>query len=287
MKFKKLSLMQWKKAVFYAIFISMIVLQLVNADNNIWGNGIDEAYYKDVTQRIVDKGTVQGSFDILKGDFETKTAPFIGLHVVLRMYETKVYARAFNFALIVLITIVIYDMSKRKEAFLTPIIFWMLNGVWLTDEIVEVVPVLLAIRFAKVSGVLLGIATLLRPYALFYTPLFNRKQWKYVLVIGFMYVIVLLYYNSFFFYLYKVFSYSVLNYSYTSGNEPPDFVAILFAFLFMFLGYKTKMFWFGMVGLIPTVVKGYAHYFIPAYVFFFVGYLVQLKELSANKKDKT
>ena len=277
MKFKNISLMQWKRAVFYALFISMIVIQLVNADNNIWGNGIDEAYYKDVTQRIVNTGTVQGLFETLKDDFETKTAPFIGLHVVLRMYETKVYARAFNALLILIISYLVYDMTKRKESFLIPIIPWFLNSLWLTNEIIEVFFVILAVRFAQFSGLLIGIGTLFRPWTLFYSVLLKQNQIKYVVMIGMIYVLILFYYDSFLFYLYKVFHYSVIAHGFTSGNEPIDWVSILFCGLFLFLGYKTKMFWFGIVSMISLSTKLYAHYFVPSMILFYFGYLLQLK----------
>jgi len=284
MKFRKLSLMELKRTIFYAIFISMIILQLLNAHNNLIGNGIDEAYYKDVTQRIVNNGTIQGAFDILKGDFETKTAPFIGLHVVLRMYETKVYARAFNILLIVLITYMIYDMTKRKETLLLPLIPWFLNSMWLTNEVVEVFFVVLSIRFVQYSGILIGIGTLFRPWALAYTILIDKKQWKYVLAIGLAYVLVLIYYDSFLFYLYKVFHYSVIDHAFTSGDESVDWVSMLFCGLFMFLGYKTKMFWFGIVSMISLSTKLYAHYFVSSYILFFLGYLIQLN--TSNNKIK-
>jgi len=283
MKFKKLTFMQWKRAIFWALFISMILLQVVNERNNLISNMSDEGYYADVTGRILQTGTIQGLFNTLKGDFETKTAPFIALQLVLRAYDSIIYTRAFNIALIILITIIVYDMSKRKEAILIPVIFWMMNSMWLTNEVVELAFIIVALRFAQYSGVLVGIATLFRPWALLYTPLLKRSQVKYVLCIGLMYVGILLYYDSFFFYLSKVYDYAIGSHAFTAGNEAPDYVAILCLSLMFILGHKTKLFWFGVVAMIPLSTKLYAHYFVGSMTLFYFGYLIQLNQIEKNK----
>jgi len=275
MKLRRLSLMEWKKVVLLTVFVSMITIQIFNVHNNLLGNLVDDGYYQNVTRRAINIGTVQGLFDSLKNDFEIKSVPFMALQVVFRAYDTLIYTRALNIVLILVVTGLIYDMSKRKEALLFPIIPWFLNGMFLTNEIIEVVIVLFSIKFSKHSGILIGIATLFRPYAIVYTALLKRSQIKYVLGLGLMYVLILLYYDSFTYYLFRVLNYSVVQ---RLGSSNIDYVSLLFLPLMIFLGYKTKMFWYGTLAMIPLTSRMFSHYFIPCFVFFLLGYLLQLKE---------
>ena len=278
MRFKKLSLMDWKKFVFYAMFLTMIILQVLNESNNLTPDGIDEVVFAKLSQQIVNIGTIQGFFDVLANEHEIKSAAFIGLQVLLKVHETIAYTRALNIVLILLIMLMMYDMTKRKEVLLFPLIPWFLNSLWLTNEIVEVFFVIVSIRFIQYSGFLIGIATVLRPWALVYTMLLKRNQIKYVLAVGLVYVMILLYYNSFFVYLDIVLNYSV------ARIGPSDYVATFFLIFFLFIGYKTPMFKYGIVSMLCLLTKLSYHYFIPVYTFFFFGYLL---ELSLKKPTKS
>jgi len=281
MEFKNISLMEWKKFVFYAIFLTMIILQLVNVDNNFFPDGVDEKGFAVITQRAINIneergiGIVGGIFEASKELSEVKSTPFTALYLILRIYETVVYTRALNIVLILLIMLMMYDMTKRKEVLLFPLIPWFLNSLWLTNEIIEVFFVIVSIRFIQYSGVLIGIATILRPWALGYTILLKLKQIKYVLIVGLIYVMVLMYYNSFFVYIDIVTKYAV------ESTGPSDYVATFFLIPFLIIGYKTPMWKYGIVSMLCLLTKLSYHYFIPAYTFFFFGYLFEL-----SLKDK-
>lgn len=283
----KLTTMQWKRTVFVAAFVTMIILQLMNAESNIFTLQPDEKFYKNITQEMIDKNNI---FGVLIDHYETKTAPFFLLQIVLRANEGVVMTRAFNTALIFFITYLIYDLTKRKEAILTPVLFWHYNTLWLTNEIIELTLVMLSIKFAKSSGFLIGVATLFRPWALSFVVLMKRQQVKYVFAIGLLYVVVLFVNDSFMFYLNKILDYAVYSHNFTAGNEPPDYVAMLYLGLFLFMGYRKinfknpSYFEYGLVAMLPLVTKLYAHYFITSVVLFYVSYLLLFKEVDDDIK---
>jgi len=234
---------------------------------------LDEHAYKTITQNIV-----SGNISIFNTS-DNKTIPFIALQLLLKAYESMLYTRLLNVILIMLCTYLIYSITRRLESILFFVIPWYLNSMWLTVEIIEVFFVLLAMKYANKRGILIGIATLFRPYSLLYIVLLKKTQWIYVIAVGSIYAAILYYNNA-------LFSYFTIvsNYSITGGHifgATHDMGAIMLWLPFFYMGYKTQTFKYGMIASIPLLVQTFAHYFIPSLTFFFVGYLLELKDKNA------
>jgi len=276
MKFKKLTLMQWKRIIFYATFLTMVMLVLFNTNNNLVGSKVfDEKVYEKLTRDIHNGVNGSSTIGVLKHWKEVKPATFVELQYILRAYETVKYTRALNVVLILLITIFIYDLSKRKEAILFPLIPIFLNSMWLTAEIIEIMFVILAIKYSKFSGILVGLATIFRPYAILYTYTLKKKQLIPVLLIGSMYALFLIYHNWFWGYLERLIEHNV------SEPQIPDLIAFEFLILFVIIGWKTSTTKYVLASVLPLTMLG-AHYFLPIYTWLFLGYLMEITSKPKN-----
>lgn len=255
------------RMLFIGTFLGMLMVIVANPINLSFAPMADEVQYY---QPLV-KDWNENGISVIPSHNDTKPLSFLYLQKVLRADLTYKYTRLFNLVLIGIITILIYNITNRKEAFLFVIIPTFLHSLWLTAEIIEVFFMVLSLYFIKYRGIFVGLAVIFRPYAIVYTALINNKERLWVLTLGILFSVILLYHGLFFPYANHLFNYSVTNHLY----DETDYGAIIFLILFAILSSKnTEMLKYGLLACIPLAVKLYGHYFIPAYTFFFIGYLL-------------
>ena len=258
------------RMLFIGTFLGMLIVIIANPINLSLSPMPDEIQYY---QPLV-KDWNENGISVIPSHNDTKPLSFLYLQKILRADLTYKYTRLFNFILICAITLVIFKITNRKESFLFIIIPTFLHSLWLTAEIIEVFFVLLSIYYIKDRGIFIGLAAVFRPYAVVYMMLINNKQRAYAILIGILFSIILIYHGLFFPYANHLFNYSVTNHFY----DETDYGAIVFLILFAILSSKNKtMLQYGLIACIPLVVKLYGHYFLPAYTFFFIGYLLYYK----------
>ena len=220
------------KRVFKYSMLLMLLIFITLAPHNINGAAqVDETTYGN----IVSDWNTQG-IGVLPSHFDTKPLSFLYIEKLFKADETILYTRFLNIVLIVSVTVLFYSLTKRKEAFLYLIIPIFLNLMWLTVEIIEVFFVVLALRYVNQKGLFIGLATLFRPYAILYSILINNTQRLYVLVIGALFSVVLIYYNLFIPYALHLFNYAATGHDF-GGIDP---LAISFWILMLVVGWKNK-----------------------------------------------
>jgi len=186
------------------------------------------------------------------------------------------YTRLFNLFLIIVCTYLIFKLTDNKWAFLYILIPIALDSMWLTAEIIEVTFVLLSIKYAKNSGIFIGLATIFRPSAIVYSLLIKRKQIWYVLIIGTLFAGVLLYLGLFYSYWYEVTNYLGTRYL------GLDMYILLITIMFLIIGLNRKMLGYVLISSIALNIQMYPHYFLPINTFLFIGFLLNMNE---DKKE--
>ena len=228
----------------------------------------DEHLYKNASNNF----TVEHIKYLYNHVMESKPLPFLTLQKVLNNADLF-YTRGFNFLLIIICTFLIYKISNgNKFSFLYILIPIFLDSMWLTAEIIEVTFVLLSIQYANRSGLFIGLATIFRPSALLYTFLLKSKQMMHVLLIGFLYVIVLIYLGLFFPYVNEVLGYA------HDGFVGLDMFVPVILIMLLIMGLNKQMSGYVIATGLFLSVKMYPHYFLPIFTYLFVGFLLNMND---------
>ena len=227
----------------------------------------DEHVYKNVANNF----TFNHIRDLYYSVQETKTISFLTLEKILNNAD-PFYSRGLNLLLILLCTFLIYKITNNKLSLLFFLIPVFLDTLWLTIEIIEIVCILLSIRYASKSGLLVGIATIFRPTAVLYSLLLKKKQILYVLIIGILFALLLMYLNLFSAYYFEVTHYM--------GHIRLGLVPIVLEALIMFIviGYNKQMLGYVIISVIPLNIQMFPHYFLPVYTFLFMGFLLNMNK---------
>lgn len=265
-------LVKFKQFIFYFIFISLILLTLLDGGHLMLDVQKDEWIYAVAIDRMKQPGF--DFFTSLISLNENKSPLFYVLEIVLQTDKTIVFNRILNISLIIVSTYLIYSITKRKESLLFFIIPWSMNAMWLTNEMLEVPLILLAIQYAQYSGFFVGFAAILVPYSALFVPLLKRKQAIIACCIGIAFLGIVAFMSSeyFVFWIKRMTEYASSQ-QYRSELDP---LAAIYYVAFFILGWKTPMFKYGVVASIPLLSQVFNHYFIPAYSMFMLGYLMQI-----------
>ncbi len=232
---------------------------------------VDEIIYGNIVRDWNQQG-----ISALADHADNKPITFLYLQKILKADETVLYTRILNLMLVVCCSTLIYSLTKRYESYLFIIIPMFLSAMWLTVEIIELMFILLAIRYKRHAGVFVGLAAIFRPYAVLYSVLLKRNQLHYVFEIGLLFSGLLLYLGLFSTYLNTVLAYGQI------PNDWLDKTALSFLVVFGILGTNSKeIFKYGLIACIPLFIRLWGHYFITPYGLFFMGYLCD-----RQKKDK-
>lgn len=262
-----------KDFLFYLIIIIFLIIAFSLTPAR-FGTQIDEAVYQSIINDWNEKG-----IDAIKEHNDNKPLPFLYIQKLMGNQDN---ARALNMMLILINTMLIYRLSKRYEAILFFMIPLFLNSMWLTVEMLETFFVLLSLNYKNYSGIFIGASVLIRPYSLMFTPLLKKEQWKYVIIIGVMFAVLLMHLGLFFQYGSRVAEYG------TSPRDEVDYLAFIVWGMMLYIGYGNKeTFRFGLVASIPLLIRSYGHYFITPYAMFFLGYLIQKQEVKQQCAENT
>ena len=236
----------------------------------------DEHLYKNVSNNF----TAEHIRDLEYKVMESKPLPFLTLQKVLN-HSDPYFTRGFNFLLVMICTLLIYKITNNNRfAFLYILIPIFLDSMWLTAEIIEVTFVLLSIKYAHRSGLLIGLSTIFRPSSILYTVLLKRSQMIYVFIIGTIYAGILLYLDLFWSYIHEVTYYT------NDGFMGLDMLVIVFLIMFLIIGLNRQMLGYVIMTTLFLSVKMYPHYFLPIYTYLFIGFLLNMnsdvKEIKNN-----
>jgi hypothetical protein len=239
----------------------------------------DENLYRNVSNNF----TIEHLQYVYNNVIESKPLTFLVLQKVLNNSD-PFYTRGLNLILIIISTYLIYKITNNKLSFLYITIPLFLGSMWLTDEMIEVVFILLSIQYTNRSGIFIGLATIFRPSALLYSVLIKIRQILNVFIVGTLFALILLLLGLFFPYLFEVTHY-VGNKLF--GLDP--FVLVMLIFLII-MGLNKKMLGYIIISAIPLGMMLYPHYFLPVYTFLFVGFLLNMnddiKAIYSNKNKK-
>ncbi len=226
----------------------------------------DEHLYQNVSNNFTTEHIRYLEYHVM----ESKPLTFLTLQKVLNNADHTT-TRAFNFFLIIVCTFLIYKITNNnKFAAFFVLIPVFLDSMWLTAEIVEVTFVLLSIRYAERSGIFIGLSTIFRPSGILYTLLLKKKQMLYVLGIGTVYALLLMYLNLFNSYLFEVINYA------EDGFMGLDMLVVVILVMFIVIGLNRKMIGYVICAVLFLNVKMYPHYFLPIMTFLFVGFLLNM-----------
>jgi len=199
---------------------------------------------------------------------DNKPITFLYIEKLLKADETNKYTRIFNFILIGVVTYLLFKITKRYESLVFLLIPGFVNTQWLNVEIFETIFILLSIYYSKHAGLFVGIATIFRPYAILYTILLKKEQYKYVIGIGILFALFIFSQGLFFSYLNRVLEYP------TEPRLEFDYIGLAVLILFVIIGTKNKnMFKYGFVACIPLIIRTWGHYMITPYTLFLLAYL--------------
>lgn len=271
------------KPIFYSVilcFILIAALVLITNPSYIFKKHYDEIQYSNELKDWNKYGHEWFIQNIYIDD--DKPLTFFYLEKLLQHDKTYLYTRITVLLLSFLISFIMFKITNRYESFLLMIFPIVFSTLWLNVEIIELFFLMLSFYYKKYSGLFVGMATIFRPYALLYTFLLNRKQALYVIIIGGLYSLYLLYLGVFFTYLNRLIYYSG-TYSISQRHEI-DYLGLFIIFCLAICAYKSKeLFKYGVVGSIPLLLRTWSHYMItPASIFFF-AYLY-LNKLEDNIK---
>ena len=257
------------RTVFFWLIIFLMVNLIIAISPERFNIQPDEAVYQNITKHWDEIGMLEA----VRGD--TKPITFLSIEKFLDNANIS-QTRTLNYILILACTLLIFRLTKRYESFLFILIPTVLNSLWLTVEIFEVLFVLIALNLEKYKGLFIGMAVIFRPYALGYSILIKKKQW-----IGLSIPII---------FLLVVMTLTGLLWTYPDrlnryGTDEAqlfndlDVVALIMWFMMAYLGWQNKeMRYYGLIASIPFVLRTFAHYFLPSFTWFFVGYLLTKKK---------
>lgn len=239
----------------------------------------DEVVYK----RIISNFSIDYLNTNVGGEYPD-TKPFFFLLIQKELNADTTNTRLLNMILVIIITDLLYSITKSKTALLYAIIPIFLNSMWLTVEILEMLFILLSFKYPKKSGWLIAFATIFRPYAALYFIFLERKQ-KLQFIIILSFAIIFLHLNGLFVpYITRLFRYAVNERAY----DEIGMMDIAFLIIFLIIGVNntkilmnSKLIHWQFVSLVPLYVKLYGHYFLTPGTLLFLGYLLSQKE----KKD--
>lgn len=228
----------------------------------------DEHLYKNVSNNFTADHIRYLEYNVM----ESKPLPFLTLQKILN-HSDPYFTRGFNFFLILVCTFLIYYLSnKNKFAFLYILIPIFLDSMWLTAEIIEVTFVLLSIKYAQKSGILIGLSTIFRPSSILYTLLLKKRQIPYVFIIGIIYTLILLYLNLFWSYVFEVTMYA------KDGFMGLDMLVVVILVMFLIIGLNRQMLGYVIVTALFLNIKMYPHYFLPIFTYLFLGFLLNMNK---------
>ena len=253
-----------------AIFFFVSVIWIISGNlDNLYHNGMtpDELMYKDRS----DNFTINHIRDLYNLGFETKPLTFLTLE---KIFNADIfYTRMFNILLIIVNTFLIFKLTKNKLSFIYIVFPLFLKSMWLTDETIELMFLLIGLCYKERNGIMVGLATIFRPYSILYSVLLSKKHILQVIIIGIIFSVILLVLGLFFPYFHEVTSYMPNNY-----NEI-DYLAILLGIMLFIVGYKNKlMLKYSIIAAIPLLIRTNGHYFLPVYTFLFIGFLLTMNE---------
>ena len=255
--------------LFFALVIGMIVFYNFNTIRN--PDTTDETAYKNLANNF----TIDHIKYLYQTGLDTKPVSFLFLEKILDN-ANPVWTRTVNIIFIIIITIILYDLTKNKLASLYFIIPVFLDSMWLTVEIIEVLCVLLAIRYVSKSGIFIGITTIIRPTSILYTLFLKKDQIKSVLIIGTIFAIILLGIGLFFPYLQEVINYS--QNSLSNLDMSNAIIIILALILLIIMGLNKEIFKYCVMAIIPLHMRLFPHYFVPIFSFLFLGFLMNMND---------
>ncbi len=228
----------------------------------------DEHLYKNVSNNF----TVEHIRDLEYNVQEIKPLTFLVLQKSLNDADPFL-SRGLNLILIIICTFLIYKITNNKFTCLFILIPIFLDSMWLTAEIIEVTFVLLSIQYANKSGIFIGLSTIFRPSGILYTLLLKKKQMIYVLIIGTIYALILVYLGLFNSYLF-----AVINYGANDGFFGIEMMVIIILGMFFIIGLNKRIIGYIIASVLFLSVKMYPHYFLPIMTFLFVGFLLNMNE---------
>lgn len=239
----------------------------------------DEQLYKSISNNF----TINHIRDLYNQHNEMKPITFLTLE---KIFESDIFlTRMLNLVFIIINTFLIYKLTKNKLAFIYPIFPVFLNSMWLTVETIELMFLLTGLIYKERNGIMVGLAMIFRPYSILYSVLLPKKQVLQVVIIGIIFSILLLLLGLFFPYLFELMSYG------NNSNNEFDFLAIVMLIMLFIMSNQNKhMLKYALLACIPLYFKLYAHYFLPAYTFLFIGFLLTMnkdfEELKLKNKFK-
>lgn len=252
--------------IFFIITINQILLPNILYNLNPTEQ-IDEIVYS----KIVSNWNINGIQTLITAN-DDKPLPFLFLQKLFLADKTTLYTRLLNMFFVLLNTYLIYSLTKRQESFLYPLIPIFLNSMWLTTEIIESFFLILLFKYQSYSGLFIGLSTMFRPYSLIFSITQKSYQFLFIIIPGFIFSGLLLYYNLFFPYLKTVLDYG--SSSSTTSLQSIDIFVFTILILFAIIGTKNKqIFTYGLIACLPLLLRHWGHYFITPYTLFFFSYL--------------
>lgn len=235
----------------------------------------DELMYIDISNNF----TLDHIRDLYNDHNEMKHITFLTLE---KIFNSDIFlTRMLNLIFVLINTFLIYKLTKNKLSFIYPIFPIFLNSMWLTVETIEMMFLLLGLLYKERQGIFIGLAMIFRPYAILYSVLLSKKQILNLIIIGILFSVLLLILGLFFPYLFELISYTKKPY------DEYDFLAIVMLIMLFIMGSNNKeMLKYSILTLIPLTMRLYGHYFISAYTFLFIGFLLTMNEDLKNVKYK-
>lgn len=263
--------------LFYSILATLIyfvILSLITNPGSLSIKHWDEVQYSNELQDWNKYGHEWFINNIYVND--NKPLTFFYLEKLLKHDATNLYTRALVITLAILISIIMFKMTRRYESFLFIIFPYFFGSLWLNVEIIELFLVVLSLYYTRYAGVLIGIATIFRPYAILYTCLLKKSQMIYVIVIGSVYSAYLIYLGIFSTYLNRVIYYTSMD------RFEFDYLGVFVLICLAICAYNSKeIFKYGLIGMLPLVLRTWSHYILtPAGLFYFAYLYLNKKEVS-------
>lgn len=241
------------------------------------GTGYENAYHSQMMPdelmyfKVTNNFTIDNIKYLYNQHAEMKPITFLTLEKIL---ESDIFlTRMLNLVFVIINTFLIFKLTKNKLAFIYPIFPVFLNSMWLTVETVELMFLLLSLIYVERKGIFVGLAMIFRPYSILYSVLLTKKQIMRVIMIGTIFSFILLSLGLFFPYLFELMSYG------NNSNNEFDYLAIVMLIMLFIMGSRNKlMLRYSILASIPLYFKLYGHYFLLAYTFLFVGFLLTMKK---------
>ena len=229
-----------------SFFVTAVLLMLFydEGSNLLPGLMADERTYTTII-------TQYWSYDGLRaiyGSFETK--PPLFLYIWHLTNADIAVTRSINVLLVIINTYLIYSITGNKKAVLYPLIIIFCNSMWLTAETIEVLFLLLAFKYSHKMGVFIALGALFRPYIAFYSVFLNKKNWMYILLIGGVFSVWMLYVDLFFPYLFGLMRYG--------GSLPNDndYLAVFMLLpLFIASSRNKDMLRYAVISMLPLFIR--------------------------------